>query len=109
MPLLADPLLTIRAAQSDDVYLLALYGELDLSQGHRLEAALRRAEASGARSIVVDLSALHFMDSTGLRILLGAQRRCEASGRPFELLRGPRTVHRVFEVAGFAEHFRFVD
>ena len=50
---------------------LTLRGELDLATAGRLEAAL----ADGGGPVVLDLSALTFMDSTGVRTLLEAAER----------------------------------
>jgi anti-sigma B factor antagonist len=100
--------LVVRVAETDDVYLLALYGEIDIAGAPRLTRELERAEASPAPSIVVDLSAVHFMDSSGLHVLLDAQDRADADGDRLEILRGPRAVHRVFDLTNSTQRFRFV-
>jgi anti-anti-sigma factor len=110
MQLLAQPheaTLTIRVAERQDTYVIALHGELDCAHVARLRRALRRAERTAARCIVVDLSALTFMDSSGLAELLAAQRR-SSSGDRLELLRGTRSVQRVFEITNVTDLFRFV-
>ena len=52
--------------------LVTLHGELDISTAARLEEDLRRIEADGPALLVIDLSGLEFMDSTGLRLLIAA-------------------------------------
>jgi anti-anti-sigma factor len=54
--------------------LVRISGELDLVSEPQLEAALAQAQAQPIR---IDLSGLGFMDSTGLRALLGAARTYE--------------------------------
>ena len=56
---------------------VALDGELDLAAGARFDEALDRAMDDGAVELCIDLVALEFMDSTGVRSLLRAQARCD--------------------------------
>ncbi len=99
--------LMVRSAQQDHVHVIELIGELDLDGAPRLEEELRSAEASDATSIVVDLGQLEFIDSTGLRLLVMAAERAP-EGR-FSLLRGPKQVHRVFEITDMADRLPFAD
>jgi anti-sigma B factor antagonist len=59
----------------------------------------RRVEATEAL-IVVDLSRLTFMDSTGARLSIEAQARSRADRDRLLVLRGPAPVQRVFELCG---------
>jgi anti-anti-sigma factor len=72
--------------------LLRVVGELDLVSEPQLAAALER---SAGRPVTIDLSELAFMDSTGLRALLGASRTY-----PGLTLRGPlqAPVQRLLEL-----------
>lgn len=99
--------LIVRSEREGDAHIVELVGELDLDGAPRLEAELRSAEASDASSIVVDLGQLEFIDSTGIRLLLMASERC-AEGR-LAILRGPKQVHRVFEITDLADRLPFAD
>jgi len=99
--------LGVRVERSGEALIIELVGELDLDGAPRLDEALREAEASDATSIVVDLGALDFIDSTGLRLLVMAAERCD-DGR-FSLLRGPKQVHRVFEITDLVDRLPFAD
>ena len=55
---------------------IAVRGELDVETAPNLEAAFEKAFASRPRRIAIDLSALEFCDSSGLRVLVTAHRRC---------------------------------
>ncbi len=101
--------LVIRAVRESDAFLLSLYGELDLASSHVLESRLQLAESSAAKLLVLDLSGLQFLDSTGLHTLLRAQARWRAGGRKLSLLRGPRAVQRVFELTQVESLFTFED
>src|SRR5919202_4168460 len=74
--------------------LARLRGELDISTAARLEDALSRVEPNAPSTLVIDLSGLDFMDSTGLRILLTADQRAREAGRRFVLVQGNEMVQR---------------
>ncbi len=88
---------------------VTLYGELDLASGPLLEDELHAAETTGKERIVIDLSGLDFMDSVGLEVLIDAQRRSLQNGHQLSLLRGSRSVHRIFELTNMEAAFRFDD
>ena len=64
-----------RTALADGAIVVAVAGELDLCSSHTLREALLAAADSGAASIVVDLSELSLIDSTGLGVLALLARR----------------------------------
>ena len=70
--------------------------------GTSTEQELERVEATDAAAIVVDLSGLTFMDSTGVRLLVNAGSRSRAAARRLRLQRGPVAVQRVLELSGVA-------
>lgn len=75
-------------------------GELDLSTSPRLEDALRDEFNSG-KSVVLDLSQVTFIDSTGLNVLVAALRSCEQNGCQLELGPEPSVqVSRVLRITG---------
>jgi anti-anti-sigma factor len=101
--------LTIRLDRDRDVHRIAVEGELDLATADDLERELLRVEASAAQVILVDLSGLSFIDSTGVRLLLSAHARSRADGNRLALLRGPAAVQRVFELTGILDVLPFAD
>lgn len=88
---------------------MVLRGELDLSTADKVDQALRRAEAGSPRVVVLDLSKLSFLDSTGLRCLVTADRRAREEGRRLVLVRGPGAVQRVFSITRLDERLEMVD
>jgi len=82
---------------------LTLSGELDIGSAQVLEDTVEEACFSGARELVLDLCAIDFMDSMGLRALLHARRTCEASDCDFHLTPASRPVQRVIDAAGLHE------
>ena len=87
--------LTVRSDRVGVMHTIAVAGELDLATIPELERALEQAEASDALSIIVDLSRLQFIDSSGVRVLLQAHARSRADSNRLALLRGPASVQRV--------------
>jgi anti-sigma B factor antagonist len=83
-----------------DVHAIRLFGELDLASAGDAQAELERAEAGDARAIVLDLSGLTFMDSSGVRLVVTAHARSRADANRLELVRGPAAVQRVFQICG---------
>jgi anti-sigma B factor antagonist len=87
---------------------LRLIGELDLATQPEMEPVILQHLQSHP-SIVIDLSGLTFMDSSGLRTLIQVKKAADALKRPFALVRGPSPVHKVFEITGLLDYFTFVD
>ena len=101
--------LTIRSSRQDDEHVVALYGELDLGGVEAVEEEMRRVERTTAGRIIVDLSGLEFMDSTGLRTMLQIHARSCADGDRVLFLRGGPVVQRLFEITGVESRLPFLD
>jgi len=90
-----------------DEAIVKLAGELDIDSADALERTVAELHTTGHDRIVVDLSRVEFIDSTGLRVLLGLHRSSEREGRLLGLVRGPRPVHRMFELTATAPLFHW--
>ena len=101
--------LRMASEREGDVHTICLFGELDLATAERVQHGFEHAEASDAEAIVLDLSGLTFIDSTGVRLLLLAHARSRADSDRLVLLRGPAAVQRVFELTGIVERLPFAD
>ncbi len=73
-------------------------GELDIATASRLISVLNRAVQEAVRSLVVDLSNVNFMDSTGLALLINAHHRLNRRQKGFAVVCPPGPLWRVFEV-----------
>jgi anti-anti-sigma factor len=91
----------------DGVFTVSLLGELDLASVNRTEEHLIAIDAREPVKVVVDLSGLAFMDSSGLRVLLLADARAREHGYDLVLLPGQEPVQRVFEMTGAHDLLRF--
>lgn len=85
---------------------VVIVGEVDLQTAPVLRQSLAEAGGLGANGdVVVDLSGVGFLDSTGLNALLGARAALHRDGRHLRVERASTRVQRVFEVAGVADLF----
>src|SRR3954451_6365598 len=91
---------SLESAQTETTCVLTVTGELDIVSSPKLIVAAREALRSGVRAVSVDLSAVTFMDSTGLAALINIQRAVErARGRLIVVCpEGP--VRKLFAVCG---------
>jgi anti-anti-sigma factor len=94
--------------QGDGLVRVVLKGEFDLSVVPSVEDEIHRVEES-APLMVIDLSGLQFMDSSGLRTLVTADDRARRDGRRVVLVQGPPPVHRVFEITQLTERLEIVE
>lgn len=69
-----DGLLVIEASSEGSTALLTLKGEMDISNAHTLHSHLTRVVGGGSTTVDIDMSAVTFMDSTGLGGLLEVRR-----------------------------------
>jgi anti-sigma B factor antagonist len=103
-------LLSFATTVTGDTAVVALTGELDVSGAALVEQEMARVtEDHGARTVVLDLSGLEFMDSTGLRLVVLSDERLRAQDREFALVRGIPDVQRVFTITGMEDRLRWVD
>lgn len=85
--------------------LLSLAGEVDLSHVGVLWETAMEALATAPRRLVVDLSAVSFLDSSILGMLVRIQRAAEEQGKGFSLRRPAPIVQRVLRLTGLEDRF----
>ena len=93
-------MLTITKSQNNDSLTVALAGRLDTTTSPDLETELR--DLNGVRELILDLEALDYVSSAGLRVLLGAQKRMLRQGT-MEVRHVNETIYEIFEVTGFTD------
>jgi anti-anti-sigma factor len=99
-------MLTVASEQLSGTVVLAAEGELDAYTMRTLREALEQAlEGSHDDSVVVDLAAVNFMDSTGLALMLNAARRLRRRRRGFAIVCPEGPIRRAFRVSGLEDCF----
>jgi anti-sigma B factor antagonist len=95
----------IKSEHDGDAIVYRLSGSLDLATAPSLRAALIEAADEGKHDIIVDLSHLEFLDSTGLGALIGAHRRALENGGRVRLIVGEGPIQRLLTITGLMRTF----
>ncbi len=96
----AEPLLTVDSAAEPGTVVLALRGELDPHTAPILDDHVGRALDAGASTVVLDLAALSFIDSSGLRSVIAAHKGLAERGGTLVLRAPGPTTQRLLDVTG---------
>jgi len=81
-----------------DLCVLALAGDLDVAVTALVDASVRELLRDGLRTVVVDLTALTFCDSTGLSALLSVSRTVREAGGRAAFAGAAGAVRRLFDL-----------
>ena len=82
-------------------------GELDLASAGALTQAVNEAWSAGSGRVLIDLRPLEFIDSSGLRALIGLREAAARDGHDLALHPGPSVVQRIFELTGTRDLFHW--
>ena len=80
---------------------VSLEGRLDISAAPQLEAELKDA-LTGITALTLDLGALDYISSAGLRVLLSAQKQMNRRGT-MKVVRVNECISEIFEITGFSD------
>jgi anti-sigma B factor antagonist len=97
-----DGLLTVSVEPAGALLMVRAEGELDIASARLLEEEVREAIDSGASTVVLDLSGLDFIDSTGIRVLLSVAEHASRTGDRLRMLHGSERVENVLDLSGVA-------
>jgi anti-sigma B factor antagonist len=92
----------------DQTQVVQPHGEIDVLTAPTLGRRLLKLVDEGKTRLIVDLSRVTFMDSTGIGVLLNALRRASGRDGGLVLVCPTERVLRPFEVTGLAGHIRIV-
>jgi anti-anti-sigma factor len=88
--------------------LLTPIGELDMATVPELEKAVRSMLGEGVSELRIDLSQLQFIDSSGLRFLIGLHDEACETGWTLGLLRPAEAPRELFRITGLDEHLPLI-
>ena len=90
---------------SDDAYVIALAGEVDLYTAPEFKQQLLDVVGKGAKNVIVDFSDTTFIDSTTLGVLVGGVKRLRAQEGRLSLVCSDRNITKIFEITGLDRVF----
>ncbi len=94
----------VEVLSAEHLTILDLQGEIDIFAATDFKAAMLQSIESGERQIVVDATKVSFMDSSGLSVLIGGERRLRALGGGLAVVCSAN-VERILQVAGLEASF----
>ena len=101
----SDP---VSVTVAGDTAKAALSGAFDMAATFTVEPALEQAlDRPGLEALEIDLSRLHFVDSTGIGVLLRVEAEARERGVALSIVPAPPEVHRVFEMSGVLDALPF--
>jgi anti-sigma B factor antagonist len=94
----AEPRFRIHEREVDRATIIEVAGEIHVSTAPEFSELLNAAVEGGRTSLVLDLTDVMFIDSTGLSVLLNALRQVTRAGGRMALVCSNPTVLRLFEI-----------
>lgn len=103
------PELSIETTElSDGWTAMTVEGEIDLATAEDLEKAIDAVFSNGSTSLVVDLNSSSFMDSTGLKTIVMAERQFADQGRELAIAVDGGPISRLIDLSGVDTSIRVV-
>ena len=93
--------MTIEIKRTTDKTVIELAGRLDTTTAPALDKTINE-DVADAKNLILDVKALEYISSAGLRVLLGAQKKMHKVGS-MKVINVCEAVMEVFEMTGFAD------
>ena len=97
--------LSIHVHVVDETQVFELVGSLDIATSPTVRAALTSASERGNHRLIVDLTRVDFLDSTGLGALIGGQRRAKEFDGEVRLVAKEGQILRLLRITGLLKVF----
>ncbi len=97
--------LDLQTSRQGDAGVLSLRGEIDVYTAPLLRQALVDLIGEGATNVVVDMSQVDFLDSTGLGVLVEGLKRVKTRGGEFGLVVTQDKILKIFDITGLNKAF----
>ncbi len=92
--------------QQNGTSVLKLSGEVDLNTSPELRSQIKGVLQENNKSVCVDLSAVKYIDSSGIATLIEAQQKLFDTSGELSLCGIPQKIYSVFEIAKLDQVFR---
>jgi anti-anti-sigma factor len=90
--------LSMRAVAADRYTVIEAYGEIDIASAGELRALIDSSRAGGTDQLILDLSGIRFIDSSGLNVLIGAARHFGSGS--FAVIISRPGIRKIFALTG---------
>ena len=101
--------LTLEHRTQGDVTVLDVGGEVDVYTAPKLREKLVELVSDGHYNIVVDMTKVEFLDSTGLGVLVGGLKRVRSHNGGLELVCNQERILKIFRITGLTKVFPIHD
>jgi len=97
----------IKKTQNDSELVMTISGRLDTNAAPKLIADMEECLVEGVKTFVLDMADCDYVASSGLRAILGAQKKMNALSGTMVVKNVVSDVMEVFEMTGFADILNF--
>ncbi len=98
--------LTMNSRNPDETTcVLDIEGEVDVYTSPQLKQDLVHLAENGTKRVIINLSKVEYLDSTGLGVLIGGLKRLRESGGNLALVGPGMRIQRIFEITGLNKIF----
>ncbi len=97
--------LTLETREADGKTVVAVGGEIDVYTAPKLRDKITELVGDGVYELVIDLSAVEFLDSTGLGVLVGGLKKVRAHDGTLTLVCNQDRLLKIFRITGLAKVF----
>jgi anti-sigma B factor antagonist len=101
--------LDVDTTQVGAASVLTLRGEIDVYTAPRLRQAIIDLVDGGASHIIIDMSAVDFLDSTGLGVLVGGLKRVRVKDGSLSIVTSQDKILKIFDITGLNKVFPIHD
>ena len=97
--------LTLATEEVEGATIIAVGGEIDVYTAPRLRDKITELVADGVYSLIIDMEAVEFLDSTGLGVLVGGLKKVRAHDGSLQLICTQERLLKIFRITGLAKVF----
>jgi anti-sigma B factor antagonist len=97
--------LTITTREAEGRTVVSVAGEIDVYTAPRLREEITELVAAGTYNLVIDMSEVEFLDSTGLGVLVGGLKKVRAHDGSLQLVCNQDRLLKIFRITGLAKVF----
>jgi anti-sigma B factor antagonist len=97
--------LTLATREAGDRTIVSVGGEIDVYTAPRLRDTITELVAAGRYDLVIDMTGVEFLDSTGLGVLVGGLKKVRAQDGSLELVCNQERLLKIFRITGLAKVF----